>query len=427
MLREFLSKIADQFRTYLDTTEPINAQDFAGKVEDVAVRYNQLGFTNGYNLGLEEGKPLGKLELLQNSEYMNAKVSGTAISVNDVSPIEHSVGCKVASKNLFDVSNYKIPPYETTGGFDISSLKIGETYIFSSAKPIVTFKISSTEYGYNSVQLTDHNGFTSYTFTMQKNENISEEQLLFISDISGNWVTEPSLLEDYNIQIEKSTTATSYAPYIADLSNVEVSRYGKNLFDIDTVLPSFINNYGNAGKWIKQSDGSYFKNNVGTGHGDIWFENKANYKGQIAISMASKHTITEVGGLGLTLEVAYTDGTQETAIYTPMLSETYSVKTFVTDANKTVFRITQSYNSGKGMYVKDVMIAYGSDTTYEPYIEPTTYQSTADGTVKGVTSISPNMTFLTNNNGVVINANYLRDIDTYIDNLITNVALTGGE
>ena len=59
MLREYLSNIADKFRTHLDTAEPINAQDFAGKVEDVAVRYNQLGFTNGYNLGLEEGKPHG--------------------------------------------------------------------------------------------------------------------------------------------------------------------------------------------------------------------------------------------------------------------------------------------------------------------------------------------------------------------------------
>jgi hypothetical protein len=54
MLREYLSNIADKFRTYLDSAEPINAQDFAGKVEDVAVRYNQLGFTSGYNQGLEE-------------------------------------------------------------------------------------------------------------------------------------------------------------------------------------------------------------------------------------------------------------------------------------------------------------------------------------------------------------------------------------
>ena len=198
---------------------------------------------------------------------------------------------------------------------------------------------------------------------------------------------------------------------VTDLTAVKVSRYGKNLFDIDTVLPSFINNYGDVGKWIKQSDGSYYKGNVGTGYGDIWFENKANYKGQIAISMASKHTITDVGESGLTLNVAYTDGTQETAIHTPMLSETYSVRTFVTNANKTVFRITQSYNNGEGMYVKDVMIAYGSDTSYEPYIKPTTYQSTADGIVEGVLSLYPNTTLMTDTEGVIIDCEHNRDIN----------------
>ena len=59
MLREYLSNIADKFRTYLDTTEPINAQDFAGKVEDVAVRYNQLGFTNGREVGYNQGLEVG--------------------------------------------------------------------------------------------------------------------------------------------------------------------------------------------------------------------------------------------------------------------------------------------------------------------------------------------------------------------------------
>lgn len=307
MLREYLSNLANQFRTYLDTTEPINAQDFAGKIEDVAVKFNQSGFASGQEVGIEQGK----LELLRDSEYMNAKVSGTAISVNDVSPIEHSVECTLTSDT------------------------------------------------------------------------------------------------------------------ITDFSNVEVSRYGKNLFDIDTVLPSFINDYGEAGKWIKQSDGSYFKRNVGTGYGDIWFENMANYKGQMTMSVTSKYKRTDVGGYGLGLVIEYTDGTKY-SLMTPITLE-YSVTVVVTNANKTVSNIWQTYDSGEGMYVKDIMIAYGSDTTYEPFILPTTYQSTADGTVKGVTSISPNMTLLSNNNGVVINANYLRDIDTYINNLITNVALTGGE
>ena len=64
MLKEYLSNIADKFRTHLDTTETINAQDFAGKIEDVAVKYNLSGFANGrevgYNQGLEEGIEQGK-------------------------------------------------------------------------------------------------------------------------------------------------------------------------------------------------------------------------------------------------------------------------------------------------------------------------------------------------------------------------------
>ena len=79
MLREYLSNIADKFRTYLDTTEPINAQDFAGKVEDVAVRYNQLGFTSGYNQGLEEGTEQGKAECQAKHFVGTLMGSGTSI------------------------------------------------------------------------------------------------------------------------------------------------------------------------------------------------------------------------------------------------------------------------------------------------------------------------------------------------------------
>ena len=79
MLREYLSNIADKFRTYLDTTEPINAQDFAGKVEDVAVRYNQLGFASGREVGYNQG-----LEECQSKHYVGAVMgSGTnTISCN---------------------------------------------------------------------------------------------------------------------------------------------------------------------------------------------------------------------------------------------------------------------------------------------------------------------------------------------------------
>lgn len=66
-------------------------------------------------------------------------------------------------------------------------------------------------------------------------------------------------------------------------------------------------------------------------------------------------------------------------------------------------------------------------TEYEPYIEPTTYTATADGRVTDVENRSQSMTFVSDTDNVTINVAYLRDIDTYIDNLIMNVALTGGE
>ena len=57
---------------------------------------------------------------------------------------------------------------------------------------------------------------------------------------------------------------------------------------------------------------------------------------------------------------------------------------------------------------------------------PQTYQAEADGTVNGVKSLSPSMTLMTDTDGVTIECSYLRDIDTYIDNVTVNVALTGG-
>lgn len=55
MLREYLSTIANQFRSILGTTEPINAQDFADKINEVKIYGWNEGMQEGYNLGLEEG------------------------------------------------------------------------------------------------------------------------------------------------------------------------------------------------------------------------------------------------------------------------------------------------------------------------------------------------------------------------------------
>ena len=425
MLREYLSNIADKFRTYLDTTEPINAQDFAGKVEDVAVRYNQLGFTSGYNQGLEEGKPLGKLELLQDSEYMNAKVSGAAIAVNDVSPIEHSVGCSVASKNLLPYSRFS--PTKTINGITFTnngdgSITLNGTAtseaIFACIDETKAISLKAGTYtlsgGLNSNiwlqgKIVEDDSFSiinrdrAVTFTF--NENFS---FRFNIRVTSGTVCENVVIKT---QLELGTTATAYTPYVADVGGIEVSRYGKNLFDKDFASVS--------SNWIYHTGGyRYIKVFVGKGNTVT-----VSYQQDLVTDMDCPYAMIKLSP----------DGGSEYWIYHQTVNGLINKKVTVTSIEDYIYVRANVFNDetyAKFMqYIgNDLQIEISPTATpYEPYIKPTTYQSTADGTVDGIKSISPNMTLLSNNNGVVINANYLRDIDTYIDNLITNVALTGGE
>jgi hypothetical protein len=66
---------------------------------------------------------------------------------------------------------------------------------------------------------------------------------------------------------------------------------------------------------------------------------------------------------------------------------------------------------------QDIQIEPGSTATdYEPYIEPQTATADKEGVVKGLTSLSPNMTLVTNPSGAIINLEYNADTKKYIDN-----------
>jgi hypothetical protein len=55
-------------------------------------------------------------------------------------------------------------------------------------------------------------------------------------------------------------------------------------------------------------------------------------------------------------------------------------------------------------------------TEYEEYIEPKTYTPKDDGTVEGITSISPNMTFYVDSvEGLLVDVEYNIDTKKYID------------
>ncbi len=87
---------------------------------------------------------------------------------------------------------------------------------------------------------------------------------------------------------------------------------------------------------------------------------------------------------------------------------------------------TNTALAGNTVEYSDIMIEVGNTATaYEPFTGAT-HTPNADGTLT-VPSLYPTTTLFCDTAGVLLACSYLRDIDTYIDNVITQVALTGGE
>lgn len=173
------------------------------------------------------------------SNLVDLKIFGNSIqngTPTTSSPVEiQSVGDKTV--NLFDISNYTTANFSCLA-FDASNLIEGEQYTFVSSKPITWFKISDYPSGYNSIQNSNFNNkITNFTFTMTRNQNISETstQYIFIGigDYSEGFVEDVSQLDGYNIQIQKGSVATEYEPYGKYKIPIKVNE--KNLFNVNNI------------------------------------------------------------------------------------------------------------------------------------------------------------------------------------------------
>lgn len=434
----------------------------------------QLVLSNGYDKGYKDGQ----LATLKESRYMNGKESGTIVSVNDVTPIEHNVGVKVESKNLVDFNSivtYTDATECVTDGASFTARGNEGEYAYQYAagqiafpkytgnnlvtngiplKKGITYTVSFDylliEQGkYDSdIKLILYNSaltqilFTasfggvvgttkrcSHSFTIPEDDNTG-----FCFRINNNYVTIS------NMQLELGDTASPYTPYVDDLTGVEVARYGGNLIDCNSIVS---HNNDVSADFVAGDNSFTIRGNEGT-------DNLAYNTGQLMFPFGNVNNITKFGipvkqGITYTVSFDYLlleqgkwDNRIEAIIYTDTLGiennknfggtlgkiERYSI-TFTASKDEKVglsFRANNNY-----VNISNIILAVGEQTKYEPYKEPITYTANADGTVEGVKSISPNMTLIPNNNAVTVECEYLRDIDLYIDNLLKSVAMIGGE
>ena len=329
---------------------------------------------------------------------------GEVLTASDVSPIEHNLKVNVESKNLM-----KYPYSETTetvngvlftdngdgtitatgktnagssyfrfrSRSDKLKLKAGK-YFF---KALTTTGSITTLYGYLETTtisniVKEHIDYgKGVAFTLEEDAEATISAMVMPQHDGTPLVFKPMLV--------KGTTETDWTPYISDVNGVKVSRCGKNIIPINKVDFPF------------------------SGYKTVW---EGKITGNFVLSW--KHNLTNITNTtsGL-LRWHFADGTTD-------VSNAVGHNILYKKISGTITKIeVLNWCEAKGGSVYDIQLEVGTaQTDFEPFIEPQTAAADENGIVEGLTSVSPNMTLLTDTSGAVINLEYNADTKMYIDN-----------
>lgn len=396
-----------------------------------------------------------------NNTFANAlkdSKNGSAILIDDVSPVTHEMDVKVRGKNLcVDVSDrtdvfFSGSPtttYSITGGQLIKGFAVNGNATnyhitdFVNSNGTVSFKTSNVNYTIGidviavqgetytvSANITGGTSgsnpiwtvflkdglFQSYTtaqsFTVPNNCN---QAILLIRPSAAN--TECSFS---NVQLELGTTATAYTPYVPDLTAVKVSRCGKNVLNPSLYLNT-----------------ATFQGITYTTNGDtITLTGTAIVSSYVNIFSSNPDGVIPLPSILQNKKIKlYAYGNSYTVEL--LIRKTTGVGTVSANTNQSIdttgatgFSIRCRFASGNTYNdsIKFMITEEGveNNTEYEPYIAPTEYTPAADGTVEGITSLYPNTTLMTDTEGVLINCEYNRDINKAFAELQQVIISLGG-
>lgn len=386
----------------------------------------------------------GQLSVLENSEALHGRESGTAIAVNDVSPIEHGLGVKIRSKNFwFGDSSFTLTQendYYAAREFylqdnpEIVSLfnddkhrGVPITYSakFDNRTDFITYGLTLYAQGYE--QNISHGYIPidgSYTFAIPVDfPRIAKVEILVRSDsVASNNKT----VTLYDIQFELGETATPYTPYITDFTDVEVTRCGKNLIPYPYSNTSWTDN---GITYTANDDGSITANGT---FENIEISSFATVS-WLTLPLNATYTISGAPVLsGLSTQVRYCDLSDGHALDNASSqngdSTTFVASTSGVEAGIQIsIKSTGTVSSVNNLVFKPQIELGSVATEYEPYVESVSYTPLEDGSVEGVTSLYPVTTLLTDTEGVIIDCEYYKDIDLAFENLTSEIALSGGE
>lgn len=341
-------------------------------------------------------------------------LSGAVVFADDVSPVEHSPKIWVHGKNLLNIpdttveGNYAwcnkvIGSFELAPGTYTLSVDFLQKGTNLSKPSISARKYESVTVQYASTSSLEASGRMKLTFTIPDDEK--GFTLYAYSNVTANTLETSCVFS--NFQIEKGSVATEYTPYI-DASTVELTRCGRSIFSKPQQIVS-----GENKPWtsvlvaaVKAPPGDYvascrFKQ-IGTDKSTVAMSVRTYNDYSVPFGDASSSAIE--GNLLKQFTVTPGSGGFQIFLY----------------SNQPNVALTTECS------FENICVEVGTKSTgYEVY-KGEKFTPNTDGTVPGVTSLSPNMTILTDTEGVIVECEYNRDTNKVIDKLINAITALGG-
>lgn len=427
----------------------------------------QSGFAVAQAVAIEKNR----VDNIFANSLKNSK-NASAILIDDVSPVTHEMGVKVRSKNIFNydgvafIANF---PNVSTFVKDNNTLKFTTTerMVYFATTDIESFNLkpNTTYTSRTIVTLTDNGSSAIYAGSMhlslmlQTNGTYDSSGKAKVYVVNGanlekagtyeivTTFTTPEDMSDYkyivtrlgdncsvifkDLQIELDSTATSYTPYIGDLTGIKLRKYGKNLFGLSNRKVFNFDKHNNDAQFVLVPNSYYYMVSS-----DNSYYNSSSYN-IINDNSVEINSTKQSYGFGINVEVKPNEeyvlscnisgnGEKNVIFYDEngkYLSYQNDVSNFtVPDSCKWAVICLAAKQSDETVKFSNIQLELGGEpTAYEPYIAPIEYIPDIDGTVSGLKSIYPNMTLLTDTEGVIINCEYNADTKKYIDNKIAQL------
>ena len=365
---------------------------------------------------------------------------GEAVALKDVSKVEHDLGVRVSSKNLFSLQSSTATPRGITfepqndGGIHVYGTNDG------SGRSYCNMYITIPKGIYNLSGIPTGGSKSTYYFEFFG----TESNKTYGYDFGNGVVAELKEPERCNLQLSVAVGMTVdftvypmlvkgtlkpaiYTPYISDISALKLRVQGKNLIDRNKIT-------ADGGELAFDGNAQTFVSVKGGGN---LYANLGNYKEFIGKKLTVSYTFvghqSTAGRKGFNTYIQ-TDTDTVIAQKADLNSDgkTFEMSAVIPEDDTATNLIIRQYigytTTAAGDYVtiSDFQAELDEKTEYEPYVEPIEYSVNADGTVEGVKSLYPSTTLTTDTVGALIEVDYNIDINKAFEEIRKVILSLGG-